>query len=47
MVEMYKVITYYNSFNQIFYDKSKNGSVKGANKTYVWAKFDDKNNWYL
>jgi len=31
MVEIYKVIAYIPSINQIFDNKNKNGSVKGAN----------------
>ena len=35
MVEIYKVIAYIPLFNQIFDDKNKNGSLKGANNNQV------------
>jgi len=40
MVEIYKVIAYTLSLNQIFDDKNKNGSVKGANnnQVYIYAR---------
>jgi len=38
MVEIYKVIAYIPLFNQIFDDKNKNGSAKGANNNQVYMR---------
>jgi len=53
MVEIYKVSAHIPLINHIFYDKNKNGRVKGANNNQVCMRgilnfrqriFDDKKN---
>jgi len=38
MVEIYKIIAYIPLFNQMFDDKNKNGSVRGANNNQVYMR---------